>query len=197
MVLQSNEYFHFTKVKNQQGLKRNLEMSSRSIIFCRSFFRNSNGILSHQIAHSRLVQRWYIDARNGALIGRTLHLRFVRVVVGPSIPSPAVLDREGSVICENSEQLIPLKKVPVYLQKLIGERKHISTIYRWVNKGIHGVRPDTITIGGTRYTSAEGLSRFFKESTESSEEVFKSGLTAPAEAQRKTQLEATAEELGI
>lgn len=36
-----------------------------------------------------------------------------------------------------------------------------STIWRWHSKGIAGVRLETVCMGGTRYTSAEALQRFF------------------------------------
>lgn len=35
------------------------------------------------------------------------------------------------------------------------------TIWRWHKKGVSGVKLETICIGGTRYTSAEALKRFF------------------------------------
>ena len=35
------------------------------------------------------------------------------------------------------------------------------TIWRWHRKGVSGVKLETICIGGTRYTSAEALKRFF------------------------------------
>jgi len=41
-----------------------------------------------------------------------------------------------------------------------GKRVHISAVYRWVQRGIKGVRLEAIRIGGTTYTSREALQRF-------------------------------------
>lgn len=45
-----------------------------------------------------------------------------------------------------------------------------STIWRWHSKGIAGVRLETVCLGGTRYTSAEALQRFFDAVTQAREE---------------------------
>jgi hypothetical protein len=37
----------------------------------------------------------------------------------------------------------------------------LSTIWRWYTKGISGIKLETTCHGGTRYTSAEALCRFF------------------------------------
>ena len=42
-----------------------------------------------------------------------------------------------------------------------GNRIHVSTLYRWTQRGIKGVRLETIQVGGTRCTSMEALGRFF------------------------------------
>jgi len=62
-----------------------------------------------------------------------------------------------------------------------GERPtNPSTIYRWANTGIDGIRLEVIQIGGTLCTSVEALQRFFdslgearsaQKSTESSKLV--------------------------
>jgi hypothetical protein len=36
-----------------------------------------------------------------------------------------------------------------------------STIWRWVQKGVRGVRLESALVGGLRMTSAEALKRFF------------------------------------
>jgi hypothetical protein len=41
-----------------------------------------------------------------------------------------------------------------------------STLWRWHRKGIAGVKLETICLGGTRFVSSEGLSRFFTAVTE-------------------------------
>ena len=42
----------------------------------------------------------------------------------------------------------------------VSRRSAISAIYRWMQRGIKGVRLDAIRIGGTTYTSREALQRF-------------------------------------
>jgi len=42
---------------------------------------------------------------------------------------------------------------------------HAATIWRWMQRGIRGVRLETILIGGIRYTSQEALHSFFNATT--------------------------------
>ncbi len=64
-----------------------------------------------------------------------------------------------------TEKLIPLADVPKL--KLIprrrrgGGRLDISTVYRWAQRGLRGIRLETIQVGGQRCTSVESLGRFF------------------------------------
>jgi hypothetical protein len=41
-----------------------------------------------------------------------------------------------------------------------GRRPHIATIYRWMLRGVKGVRLETCLVGGKRFTSHEALQRF-------------------------------------
>ncbi|MGP1346171.1 MAG: DUF1580 domain-containing protein [Phycisphaerales bacterium] len=60
-----------------------------------------------------------------------------------------------------NEQLIEIKSVPKLLPcRPSGKRVHISAVYRWISRGVRGVRLETIAIGGTRYTSIEAIERF-------------------------------------
>lgn len=59
------------------------------------------------------------------------------------------------------EQLIPIRDVPRHVPaRPNGKKVHISACYRWVSRGVKGVRLDAIRIGGTTYTSLEALQRF-------------------------------------
>ncbi len=59
------------------------------------------------------------------------------------------------------EQLIPLRDAPKYLPpRPNGKRLHISAIYRWVKCGVRGRVLESVTLGGTTYTSLEALQRF-------------------------------------
>ncbi len=41
-----------------------------------------------------------------------------------------------------------------------GKRPHVATLYRWAQRGLRGVRLETIQVGGTLCTSLEALQRF-------------------------------------
>ena len=59
------------------------------------------------------------------------------------------------------EELIPIRLVPRRLPpRPSGRPVHVSAVYRWVQRGVRGVRLDAIRIGGTTYTSQEALQRF-------------------------------------
>lgn len=45
-------------------------------------------------------------------------------------------------------------------RKRRGRTIHRSTIYRWATTGVHGVRLETVKIGGQLYTTIEALERF-------------------------------------
>jgi hypothetical protein len=62
------------------------------------------------------------------------------------------------------ERLVRFSDVPrlKWLPKRHGGRPiHISTVYRWEQRGLRGVRLESMQLGGTRCTSEEALIRFF------------------------------------
>jgi hypothetical protein len=70
------------------------------------------------------------------------------------------------VIDLGSEQLVPLHDVPKLLPpRKNGKRVHISAVYRWVQRGVRGIRLEILRVGGTTYTSREALQRFASPST--------------------------------
>jgi hypothetical protein len=61
------------------------------------------------------------------------------------------------------EKVFPLADTPKHIpSRPGGKRLHKSTAFRWRNPGVRGERLETIRIGGTLYTSAEALQRFFE-----------------------------------
>ncbi|HKQ48047.1 MAG TPA: DUF1580 domain-containing protein [Phycisphaerae bacterium] len=46
-----------------------------------------------------------------------------------------------------------------------GKKPHIATLYRWAERGLKGIRLETIQVGGTCCTSLEALQRFFERLT--------------------------------
>lgn len=45
------------------------------------------------------------------------------------------------------------------------ERVHTSTVWRWVNRGIRGVKLGTLQVGGRTYTTDSLYERFVRETT--------------------------------
>lgn len=66
----------------------------------------------------------------------------------------------------NGENLIPLLDVPGHLPKgRNGIATNPATVFRWVKHGRNGVKLETLSIGGRRFTSTEALQRFFDKLT--------------------------------
>jgi len=61
------------------------------------------------------------------------------------------------------EDTFPLSAV----RKKTGIDKHPSTFHRWRHPGVHGVRLETVRIGGVHHTSLSCLRRFFATLSES------------------------------
>jgi hypothetical protein len=100
----------------------------------------------------------------------------------------------------NAEELLELSKVPVNLERRTGKRLNVSTVYRWINRGIAGIQLETILVGGCRYTSAEALNRFFSQSTLAKQGKLSKATTEGirrAKAIREKQVEQRAKQLGI
>ena len=91
-----------------------------------------------------------------------------------------------------SESIVPFNQVHARVEELTGKRPHIASIYRWMQKGIAGVRLETLLMGATRVTSEEALDRFFQDST-----AAKQKRTSSAPDKRIKSLESHAKELGI
>lgn len=48
---------------------------------------------------------------------------------------------------------------------LPGGSVHVSTVHRWRQKGVRGIRLETFLRGGIRYTTHEAIQRFFAATT--------------------------------
>ena len=100
------------------------------------------------------------------------------------------------MICTSSENLIAFDRIPQYLQKTFGHKVHLASVYRWANKGIGGVRLETIKVGAKRFTSTQALDRLFNGATKAGQERIED---TPAEIKSRTEkrIEKEAKELGI
>jgi len=68
------------------------------------------------------------------------------------------------MICD--EKLFPLAKA---VERATGQRPHPSTLYRWRNSGIAGVRLETHRVGGRRMCTLESVRRFLDAVTAAAE----------------------------
>lgn len=91
-----------------------------------------------------------------------------------------------------SEQLLTLSAAARAIPGRSGQGVHAATTWRWVRRGVRGIRLETVLIGGIRYTSREALERFFAAIT-----AIANGETPPIRTptQRQRQIEAAEREL--
>jgi hypothetical protein len=47
-----------------------------------------------------------------------------------------------------------------------GKRIHVSTVFRWAQRGIRGVTLETVRVGGAMFTSTEAIQRFCRRVTD-------------------------------
>jgi hypothetical protein len=92
-----------------------------------------------------------------------------------------------------TEPPIPLMEVPriPWMPRRRGNRKvNISTVFRWAQRGLRGIKLETIQLGGTKCTSEAALQRFFASLTDAA-----APQTAPTPRVRRQQLAQTDREL--
>ena len=87
-------------------------------------------------------------------------------------------DGNGIMIDIARERLIAIHEVPAWLPRRQNGRKvHISAVYRWVSRGIRGIKLDAVRIGGTTYSSTEALQRFADAVTQATSSVASPSVT--------------------
>lgn len=60
-----------------------------------------------------------------------------------------------------TEQILTLKEAAKTLPQLCrGQSVHRSTLYRWINRGVRGIRLEALKVGRTLVTSREAVQRF-------------------------------------
>ena len=87
-----------------------------------------------------------------------------------------------------SETLILPTEVTKVLPKQKGKKTNLSTIYRWMQTGVSGVRLEYVCVGGTRFTSKQALNRFFQRIT-----IAKGGSVGPVTVSTSTTMQANKE----
>jgi hypothetical protein len=88
------------------------------------------------------------------------------------------------------EQLFPLTDALQFVPRPKGRTPNLSTLYRWSQRGIKGVRLETVQVGGTRCTTREALGRFFGRVTAARDGT-------PRADQRATAAQAALTSIGI
>jgi len=71
-------------------------------------------------------------------------------------------------------------------------RPHVSTLWRWTNHGVRGIRLQTVLVGGKRYTSRESLQAFVEQTTAAAD-----GGTRPVRTSRQRQRKIAAAEAAL
>jgi hypothetical protein len=98
-----------------------------------------------------------------------------------------------SMIDVNEETLLTFAEVT----KSIPGRPHVSTLHRWRQKGVRGVKLETLLVGGRRMVSREALERFFTNITAAAENDAPSARTPRQRERAIAQAEQELREAGV
>ncbi len=93
----------------------------------------------------------------------------------------------------NQEEILSLSEACAALPQIEGKRPHISTLWRWCNRGIRGVRLEHVRLGHRMCTSREALNRFLNALTADSERSAVSTPGRPVRSPEPQRLRAIAE----
>ena len=66
-------------------------------------------------------------------------------------------------------RLFPLSRAPKEVESITGVRPHVATIFRWRQRGLHGVRLRTLVTSGGRRTCRRWLIEFFEAATQAAD----------------------------
>ena len=68
----------------------------------------------------------------------------------------------GSQLIEiENEKLLSLREAAKRIPSTrSGRAIHVATVYRWINRGVDGVKLEAVRVGGGLFTSVESLQRF-------------------------------------
>lgn len=65
-----------------------------------------------------------------------------------------------------NETVISFGDAPAHLpRRRRGKKTHVATLYRWAQRGVRGVKLESLQVGGTRCTSIEAIQRFCERLT--------------------------------
>jgi hypothetical protein len=105
----------------------------------------------------------------------------ISVVLDLAIGVPLTAPLIGALMTINFARETPLTLAQA-ARTLPGGAVHVSTIHRWRQKGVRGVRLETFLRGGVRYTTDQAIERFFAATTAAAD-----GHTPPDRTSRQRQ----------
>ena len=86
----------------------------------------------------------------------------------------------------SAETVVSLTQATHHLpRRRRGKRPNPATIYRWAQRGVHGIVLETIQVGGTKCTSVEALQRFCNRLTDPDASVSVESPTARSRRREK------------
>lgn len=88
-------------------------------------------------------------------------------------------DPTNCLVDPMGDDLIQLRDVPKLLPSRNGKRLHHTTVWRWAQKGLDGVRLETVKVGRAIFTSQRALDAFFRRSTLQVPESGNPGVPTP------------------
>ncbi len=105
-------------------------------------------------------------------------------------------------ICQDqqSDSLIPLREVPnlpLLASVRSGKPLHISTVWRWANRGVRGRKLKVVRVGGTVCTSMRALMDFFEGSASLSSSSDESHPSRVTRSKHQKTIEDALNKLGI
>lgn len=96
------------------------------------------------------------------------------------------------------EHCFRLTEAPKHVPLRNGRRVHVSTLFRWAQRGVRGCKLEAIRIGGALHTSQQALQRFAEQLTAGDQDdVTREDTTAAAANRQAAEAEAELERIGI
>jgi hypothetical protein len=96
-----------------------------------------------------------------------------------------------------SETIISIADAAKHVGKISGKNRNRSVIFRWISRGVSGVKLEAIRIGGEIFTSKEALNDFLNRSREARTKRHSVNTANGIRRAKNPNVEAEAEELGI
>ncbi len=87
---------------------------------------------------------------------------------------------------ELDEEFLPLTQAPQH----IPGRPHVTTVWRWVNRGVRGHRLEAVAVGGRVFTTRQAIQRFLESLNRTRTEPSPSPAEAPIQVRQQRRIAA-------